>query len=393
MHRFLRRLVRLTPTRVVGLFILLWLGVAVPLAFASLPRPWLYAYAGATLVYSFFVAAWAMLRTAARLRGVLDEGEGPDGGLLLESLPQAAVVLDERGRARAFNGKWLDLFGLARAHVWRKPYKRFCEPTFRRAIDRARRADERIADLALSSRTPAGRNIAFRATIEPLGDGFLVSAFSEEEKESSAAPYYADDRLYQFGRVGATLLPGLIDRLAALRREFAGTDTEALLTEALALSGRLRDLLATAGQKSAEIEPALLLAEAAELVQPAFSRRHVGLKLRLRDHLPRVNGNVSHLTYALLVVLLQALEATPEGAEVTAHARSAGDDVEFLIVSPCERDEAPAADELFTPVQAGPSAGLAVARQIVREHDGNLLYHYTQEAGGQFLLQLPAATK
>jgi len=392
MHRFFRRLARLTPARVVALFILLWLGVAVPLAFAQVPRPWIFAYAGVTLVYSFFIAAWAMLRTAARLRGVLDEGEAPDGGLLLESLPQAAVVLDERGTAQAFNGKWLDLFGLARAHVQRKPYARFCDPTFRRAIDRARRAGEPIRDLPLSTRTPDRRNISFRAVIEPLGDGWLVSAFPEERTEPTAAPYYADDRLYQFGRVGASLLPELIDRLAALRREFAGSDTEALLTDALALSGRLRDVLATAGQKSAEIQPAALLAEAAELVQPAFARRHVQLNLRLRDHLPAIRGHQAHLTYALLVVLLQALEATPEGAEVTAHARSAGDDVEFLVVAPCALTEAPA-EELFTPAQTGPSAGLAVARQIVREHDGNLLYHYTLEAGCQLLLQLPSVTK
>jgi PAS domain S-box-containing protein len=388
--KLLRRITRLTPTRVVGLFILLWIGVAVPMAFVQAPRPLIFAYGVATLIYSFFVASWAMLRTAARLRGMLDEGESPDGGLLLESLPQAAVVLDARGRARGLNMTWLDLFGLARNHVAGKPYKFFCDPALRRAIDRARRFGEEVRDIKLSARTPDGRNVFFRADVKPLGAGWLVCATAEERGDPLQGPYYQDDRLYQFGRVGASLLPELADLLTALRRSVPAADV-ATLEEAIKFTGQLTDLLDSASSKPATITPVKLLQSAAQLAQPAYARRNVVLSLRLRDHLPPIRGQEPHLIYALLVVLLHALEAIEEGGQVVAHARSAGEDVEFMIAGPLEAEGTPDPANLFTPALAGPSAGLAVARQIVREHDGELLFHTSHQAGAHFLIQLPRA--
>ncbi len=391
MRGLLRRIFSLTPTRVVALFILLWIGVAVPLAFADVQRPWLYAYGGVTMVYSFFIAMWAMLRTAARLRGVLNEGESPDGGLVLESLPQAAVILGGNGKARAFNMAWLDFFVLARAHVWRKPYKHFCDPILTRAIDRARRTDEPVHDLPLSARTPLADNVFFRADIVPLGDGWLVCVTPERRAGKSEGPYYEEDRLYQFGRVGASLLPELSDRLTALRGKVADREGQAALNDALALTGQLDDLLQSPTAKPATIQPGRLLKSAAQIVAPAFDRRKVPLQLTVRDHLPSINGNEANLVYALIVVLLQALEAAAQGGLVSAHARAAGDDVEFLIAAPREDDASPDARELFTPTLTGPSAGLAVARQIIREHDGNLLHHTVKHGGAQFLIQLPRA--
>ena len=373
------------------LFILLWIGVAVPLAFLSAPRPALFAYGGATLLYSFFVAFWAMLRTIARLRGVVDEGGMPDSGLVLEALPQAAVIVDVKGRTVALNNKWLDFFVLARNHVWSQPYKNYCDPALRRAIDRTRRSDEAAFGLALSARTSDGRNVFFRADVTPLGAGWLICATPEKRAEKTEGPFYEEDRLYQFGRVGASLLPELNDRLVALRKKTSGHEGIAELDAALAMTGQLDDLLNSPAAKPSRINPGTLLRNAAQIVQPAFDRQHTPLKLHIRDNLPAIAGNVGNLTYALIVVLLSALEEVGERGQVAAHARGAGEDVEFLIAAPIGEETEIEAAELFTPTLTGPSAGLAVARQIFREHDGNLLYHAAEHAGAQFLIQLPSS--
>lgn len=176
MTHWWRRIFRLTPAKVLAVNILMWMSVAVMWAVLDMSRPWLLGYCILTMVYAFFVAGWAMLRTLARLRGVMDEGEAPDGGLLLEALPEAALVLTRRGKVKAMNNAWLDLFGMPRNQVWRKTYDRFVDPVLRRHIDQAAQSRQPARSLQLSARRPDGKNIFFITDIIPLGSGLLVAA-------------------------------------------------------------------------------------------------------------------------------------------------------------------------------------------------------------------------
>lgn len=379
---FFLRFARLTATRVVGLFILLWLSVAVLLAANDVSRPWLLSYGAATLVFAFFVAGWAMLRTAARLRGLLDEGDAPDGGLLLEALPCAGMALSRRGKVRALNNQWLELLGLPRNQVWRRHYARFCDPALRRHLDRAFRAAEGSANLFLSTRQPTGTNVFFQADIRPLGEGWLVVARPLAYGDQAEADYEAD-RLLQLGKATAGLLPALARRL-----EDDSPDRSAL--EALA---SLAEWLVMPPAETSAVAPASLLAETEKIVRPILAARGLTWRRGVADDLPSIQGRPARLAYALLVILLFAIDHAAPGGEVSAEAEKAGKDLELSIEFPPDPDS-PVPDNPFVLLPENPAFGLAVARQIAREIDGDLHFRAAPPADRcRFRLSLPVAGK
>jgi PAS domain-containing protein len=374
LRRFFLRLLRLSTARVVGVSIVLWLGVAVLLARLDVPRAWLLAYGGATMLYAFVIAGWAMVRTYARLRGLLDEGDAPDGGLLLEALPTAAVVLDRRGVVTALNNHWLMFFELPRNQVRRTSFENFCDPVLRRHVTRALRAGEAVADLALSARTPDGNNVFFRADIAPLGDGWLLSARPMPPEERARAGSFATDRLRLLGRVAAETVPRL---LAAAPAEAA--ELRALLA---ALANLAAGLDAPAA-KPAALAPAALLAEAARLAEPAFAAKGVALGLPPAETLPNVVGRRPQLVFALTAAFLFALEETAAGAGAAVRAQPSGEDVELEIAYPAPESPREAFD-------LDADLNLVAARQIAREHDGELRRARPADGVARLILQLPA---
>jgi len=388
----IRRLIRLNPTAVVGLFIVLWLVVAVLLAASRVSRPWLIAYGLTTLVYAFFVAVWAMLRTSARLQGVLDEGDGPDSGLLLEALPQAALVLSRRGRARALNNAWLDLFEIPRNQVWHKKYATFCDPVLRRQIDRARHAREAITGLTLSTRTPDGGNVLFRADIRPLGQGWLVLAAPRPGGERGVLPLFYEETLFTLlGKIAAAGLATLTTRLNELRETIVETESRVHLNRALAAAEYLQGLLHPRGEKAVDLPPARLLEAARLLLEPEAAWLNRKLVFHQPVKLPKVSGYFSFLTYALVVPLRQALEWARADSRISVRAVEFRDDIEFLIDYTHAEDVTLDSARMFDPSLGPETLSLSIARQIVREHDGELRHQITEDTACHFILHLPAA--
>ncbi len=382
MPRFFLRFARLTSARLVGAALALWLGVAALLAILHMPREWLLAYAGMTMIYSFFIAGWAMLRTYARLKGLLDEGEAPDGGLLLEALPAAAVALDGRGKVRALNGRWLEVFEMPRNQVHNKRYDHFCDPVLRRHIARAFRTGDSAADLRLSTRTPDGGNVFFRADIAPLGEGWLVCARPASADEMAPPGSLARERLCLLGQATAAWAPRL-----RLNAADGGADATSLarLPALLAPLANLASGLDDEAAKPLALDPAELLAEAARLVEPAFAAKGVALEPPPAAKLPEIVGHRPQLVFMLAAMFFAALDETPAGEKATMTAHKAGEDVEIAIAYPAAE---PSPDP-FDPTARTPN--LAAARQIARRHDGELRRLPPADGCRRFVLQLPTA--
>lgn len=388
MNSWLRRIARLTPVRVVALFIILWLGVAVLLAVFHVSMPWIIAYGGVTLIYAFFVAGWAMMRMTARLRGVMDEGETPDGDLLLEALPQAVLIADDRGKVRAINNAWLDLFALSRSQSWNKKYKRFTDPVLRGHLDRVRKTKEPALGLNLSTRLPDGGNLLFLSDLMPYGDGVMITARPTAQPGWAGVPFMAVDRYRQLGRLAQYALGFLQRELRALAEE-----KETFAERMPSLLQAMDDLLAVTEAEAETVEPIdlnELLTRAQRTVAPFLAEKGLRLTATISDDLPRVRGRAAHLRYVLLALVIDALAAAPAGSELRLSAQRGGEEVRIAL-----EDDGAALDEgvahrLFTPFgdeERGP--GFAVARQIAREHGGDLHYETRDPAGRRFVLYLP----
>ncbi|MHA1569014.1 MAG: sensor histidine kinase [Alphaproteobacteria bacterium] len=398
MKSFLRRLWRLTPTRVVFLFVLLWLGVAVALAFLQVSKAWLLAYMVVTLFYAFFVAGWAMLRTLARMRGVADEGEALDGNQLLEALPVGAMIADYRRRTRAVNNRWLDIFRMPRGQVWKKKYNNFSDPILRRHIDRVMENRQPAYGLSLSTRLPDGDNLLFLADILPFGAGALVVVRPLSREAASAIPYLDVDRYHQLGKTFAHILEHMLSELADISAGLEASDVSLARERVRRLSGlidRLAMLATAVEERPQEIDVAAWVRTVADLARPFAQQRQVSLEVELAEKLPPAEGRAALLEHALLVLVLNALEVSPPAGTVRLTARPVNEGLEVSVIDRGAGLREEIKDQLFTPFVStkdeGLGLGLAIARQIAREHGGDLIYQPETPAGSRFALRLPKA--
>jgi signal transduction histidine kinase len=142
------------------------------------------------------------------------------------------------------------------------------------------------------------------------------------------------------------------------------------------------------------VYPLELLRGLAELVRPEAVAHRVTIEVASADRAP-IRAIVSELRQVFLNLILNAIEAMPDGGIVRL---AAADDaerrgVEFLVSDtgegiPPERLET-IFDPLYTTREHGSGLGLAVARDLVRAHDGSISVESVAGRGTTFAVFLP----
>jgi signal transduction histidine kinase len=163
----------------------------------------------------------------------------------------------------------------------------------------------------------------------------------------------------------------------------------------------VRELLTMARPRPPTLEPVdlhALLRQTMELERPQCSVAGIKLVADLEPDLPRATGDPHRLGQVfmnLLVNARQAMEAAEKGAVLTVRTRRRGGCAEIAVID--DGPGIPAAvqakvfDWFFTtkPPGEGTGLGLAVSREILQAHGGNLRMEDTPGGGATFLLDLP----
>ena len=96
---------------------------------------------------------------------------------------------------------------------------------------------------------------------------------------------------------------------------------------------------------------------------------------------------------ALLNLLGNAIDASPEGTEIRLAAESAGDDLLIDVVNAGDAIPPQDAERIFEPFfstkQGGTGLGLAITRSIAQAHGGDLELHVNRPGAVAFRLVLP----
>lgn len=163
------------------------------------------------------------------------------------------------------------------------------------------------------------------------------------------------------------------------------------------IDGAIRDLLTFARPRRPEVgpvDPVHLVERALSLVTPAAGRQHVKVVLhRPENPLPRLFADEDLLQQALVNLLMNALQFSPSGAEVTITPGIEGERVRIAI-----QDEGPGIPEadleqvfkpFFTTRHSGTGLGLPISRGIVEQHGGRLTVENAPRGGARFSVTLP----
>jgi two-component system cell cycle sensor histidine kinase/response regulator CckA len=145
-----------------------------------------------------------------------------------------------------------------------------------------------------------------------------------------------------------------------------------------------------------------------ELLAGQFSSAKVHTRLERRESLPRVAGDADRLQQVLINLLLNAVQAMPEGGSlvvetgVVHRARpglEGGAEQDFVTVAVADTGTgipADIKDKIFDPFyttkegQGGTGLGLAVCSGIVKEHDGWIDVEDAPSGGSVFRIYVPA---
>lgn len=364
----------------------------------------------------------ALARSEAQLRTII------------ETVPDAMVVIDEQGIIRSFNGSAERMFGYAAAEMvganisrlmpdaiaseHDDAIRRYLETGERRVIGRTRTLVARRAD---------GREFPMELNVGEvtLADGRFFTGFVRDISERADATaqfeklrqdYLRQSRLNAMGVVAAELAHELNQPLAASANFLAASrlmldagrsadDVAPMLDQAgaqVALVGdmirRLRDFLSPGEHPGKPTRLADLAEEALALAFVGRDRSAYRLTCRcIGDPRDPIADRVQILQ--VLVNLIRnaadALACAP-GSAIEIEARPAGDKVEISV-----SDNGPGFDPdllgrlgisiISTKGQTGMGLGLTICRRIVESWNGELGFADRPEGGARVSFTVPAA--
>jgi two-component system, NtrC family, sensor kinase len=147
------------------------------------------------------------------------------------------------------------------------------------------------------------------------------------------------------------------------------------------------------------LEVGQLLKETVTLLAPRLKTTGVRLEIVMPDRLPPVEGDPKQMSQVFLNLLINALEAMPQGGTLTITSSlkiNHGSSEEFLQLEikdtgpgiP-EKDRPYLFDPFFTTKVGGTGLGLSIVYSIVQKHRGRIELESEQGEGTSFILSLP----
>ncbi|HEU4797266.1 MAG TPA: ATP-binding protein, partial [Pyrinomonadaceae bacterium] len=261
-------------------------------------------------------------------------------------------------------------------------------------------------DAASASLTPDARStfglLADQVAIA-IDDSRLLGENLRLERELAER-----ERLASLGRMAATVAHEIKNPLSAiksiaqvmredesLRNEY-GRDLGLIVGETDRLSQSVTQLLSFARRESPAVQPLSvdeLVRSVADLFRASASEQGIVLDCDIRVQAELTGKSVAALRDALSNLLLNAMQATPQGGKVVLSAAAANGD---LVISVQDSGSGVPADlreriwePFFTTRQRGTGLGLAIVRKRVQEVGGSASLEAGNGRGALFQLRVP----
>jgi PAS domain S-box-containing protein len=257
-----------------------------------------------------------------------------------------------------------------------------------------------------------GRRVSVSIKVSHLAGGVLVLFSDLSRRREVEEEFRKSDRLAALGRLSAGVaheirnpLAGIRTTAEILRGRVESSDdlvrfVDVILEESRRLDRIVESLLQFAkppAPKRTRVRTDELLDRAHRLATGRASERGITIRVSVNRDLPEPLADRDQLLQVLLNVLLNAVEATSEGGEVsaTADVQAARAGRELCIVVQDGGPGVPSAirerifDPFFTTKPGGTGLGLSISRNILRQHGGTLRMENEPGRGARAIVTLP----
>jgi len=335
---------------------------------------------------------------------------------ILETLRGGLLKLDLEGRVSVANPAMAEILQTRVEQLEGAPLERVFrrDPHLQELLRGVLERGEPIDDRETYATTSGGRHVSVSIRASIVGDphapeGVLVLVADLSRRKEVEAEVRRADRLAALGRLSAGVaheirnpLAGIRTTAEILRSRVEGVEElERFVDVILEESGRLDRIVGSMLQfakpptpRLAPLELAPLLERASRLAAGAAADRGVTLEVEGTDRLPAPLADRDQMLQVLLNLILNGIEATPRGGQVTIGTRFTAPDEVRLVVEDGGEGVAPAIrervfDPFFTTKPGGTGLGLSICQNILRQHGGRLQFEEEQGGRNRFVAVLP----
>jgi len=196
-------------------------------------------------------------------------------------------------------------------------------------------------------------------------------------------------------------LAGIAAAVEVLAEHRAGQDreiTQEIQVQVKRLNTTLSDLLNFARPREPEIAPcdlAGLVRQMLALVRADAHKHHIQVLEEIPADLPTINADAMQIQQAILNLLLNAIQAMPDGGTLTVRAAGGVDRVRLTIQDTGGGIPAEIREKIFAPFfttkHRGTGLGLAITRTILEKHHGTIAVDSEVGCGTMFTLEFGLA--
>lgn len=188
-------------------------------------------------------------------------------------------------------------------------------------------------------------------------------------------------------------LPALPEKIKAA----LGT-MEKSVGDGIDIARRLREIRRTDGEKAFEpVSLSALAQDVIDMTEPRWRDRPNVEVIPALDDVPPVLGRPSELREVLTNLVLNALDAMPQGGRLTVATSQQNDQVLLEVTDTGIGMTEEARRKLFTPFFTtkpnGTGLGLSVSYGIVKRHQGEIAVESEEAGGSRFIVKLPVAER
>ena len=269
----------------------------------------------------------------------------------------------------------------------------------------------RSVPLAGRDGRPAGTLHTFQDVTAAVGHARELAGKIQELDEARASLSRAQ-HLNALGQLAAEVAHEFGNLLQAIGLQSAALGRQSQLPESVAravwsikqavdLGHALTRRLLTfarndATDEMAPIDLARLLRDAVHLVEPRVTGGQSPIRIELSLlPLPEVRGHANKLTEAFLNLLLNAMDAMPDGGSLHVSAVERGGEIRIAVRDTGKgmgrEEQARAFEPFFTTKADGTGLGLSTVSEVVRAHGGSVLLDSAPGKGTTVFLSLPIA--
>lgn len=330
---------------------------------------------------------------------------------LIQEMPSGLVSLDREGRVVTVNPAAAEILGRSQVEMQERNYRDLWQcPPLERVLTGEQVSVEQEIECVLGDGSQVTLGLTATALHDDTGEGTGVICLFRDLTETKRLQTQLQraDRLATIGQFAAAIAHEIRNPLNTLKgfaqylhgKVAPETDqrryTELMVQESERLNRIITELLDFSRPlelELVEVDINQVLSETLFLIQRDADAQGVQVKQLMAPETPPVPVDSEKLKQVFLNLLINALQAMPEGGTLQITSQVLDEWVEARIADSGHGVPAEDIPRLFDPFfsrrKGGTGLGLAVVHRLVEAHNGTIEVESVQDVGTVFVLRFP----